>query len=112
MSQQETRIGKIKLIDKLENENLEDQCKRILGIKQLDNYYDSYKEAINDCDGRYIVHNNNVYEVIEDRECCGDDIFEAKENSDGTISYVLSYYNGGCGFTEAIEESLDRLKRQ
>ncbi|NRU52390.1 hypothetical protein [Clostridium beijerinckii] len=103
-------VQRIKLIEKLENETLEEQCKRMLGIKRLDNYYDSYEEAIRDSDERYIIHKGNVYEVIEDRECCGDDIFEAKENSDGTISYVLSYYNGGCGYTEAIGESLNRLK--
>lgn len=111
MSQQETRIGKIKLIDKLENETLEDQCKRILGMKQLANYYDSYEEALRDCDDKYIIHNNNVYEVIEDIKNYGEDIYCAIDNGDGTISYALSYYNGGCGFAEAIEESLDNMMR-
>lgn len=110
MSQQEVRIGKIKLLEKLESETLEEQCKRILNNKK-ESYYDSYEEAIGDCDEKYIVHNDNVYEVIEDQWCDGDDIFEAKRNNDKTISYVLSYYNGGCGFNEAIRESLDNLER-
>ena len=97
MSQQETRIGKIKLIEKLENETLEQQCKRILGMKQLDDYYDTYEEAIIDCND-------------EDREQEDCDIFEANINDDGTISYTVSYYNGGCCFSEAIRRSLKKLK--
>ena len=110
--QSETRIGKIKLIEKLENETLEQQCKRVLVMKQLDNYYDSYEEAIMDCNDKYIIHNNNVYEVIEDREQEDCDIFEANSNADGTISYTISYYNGGCCFNEAIGRSLKKLNRQ
>ena len=111
MSQQETRIGKIKLIEKLDNEALDEQCKRVFGNGKYESYYDSYEEALRDCDDKYIIHNNNVYEVVEDVKNYGEDIYCAIDNGDGTISYVLSYYNGGCGFTEAIQESLDNIKR-
>jgi hypothetical protein len=111
MSQQETRMGKIRLIEKLENETLEEQCKRILDVRdELESYYDSWEEAVRDCGDDYIIHKNNIYKILEDRSCCGDDIFEAKENSDGTISYMLSYHNSGCGYSEALKESLKNME--
>lgn len=114
MSQQETRIGKIKLIEKLENENLEQQCKRILDEAnfKVDDCCDTYKEAIEEYGDfeKYIIYKNNLYEVIEDIKQDDCDIFEANMNEDGTISYTVSYYNGGCCLSEAIERSLKKLK--
>jgi hypothetical protein len=103
-------MGKIELIKKLENETLEEQCKRMLNVgDELESYYDSWEDAFKDCyEGDYIVHNSNIYKVLEDKTCY-EDMFEAKENSDGTISYLVSYHNGGCGFSEAIRESLDNM---
>lgn len=31
-------------------------------------------------------------------------------NLDGTYNYVLSYYNGGCGFGEAMQYAWEKLK--
>lgn len=60
---------------------------------------------------RYIIVNNNIYRIIEDREFTDcEDIFEAHENELGQIDYCLSYYNGGCGFSEAIGHALENMR--
>ena len=38
-----------------------------------------------------------------DTELDEDDIFEIKKNEDGSFDYILSYYNGGCSFNEALD---------
>lgn len=112
MSCQETRIGKIKLVKKLEHETLEDQCKRLIGSVELPEYYDTYKEFFYDHfdDEQYVIYKNDIYEVMENKRTY-DDIFIANRNEDGIVSYVTSYYNGGCGYYEAIEECLDNLDK-
>ena len=61
--------GKLRLKEKLPNETLEEQCKRILrehNYFELQDYCDSWKEMLYDkLYERYVVYNNEVYEVIE-----------------------------------------------
>ena len=76
----------------------------------METYYDDWIERLQDLnDNEFVVCSNCIYHVISDKEISGGDIFNAERNLDGTISYVLSYYNGGCGFEEAIETALERL---
>lgn len=49
-----------------------------------------------------ILHNDNV--SIER------DLYTTRKNKDGTISYEVMYYNGGCCFEEAIVNALDNMK--
>ena len=107
--------GKLKLIEKVDNETLEEQCKRLIAshnfTKSNASYY-SWEEML--CDelyDKYVVCNNRVYEILEKQYInYYDDISIAYENEDGTISYEVKYYNGGCCFSEAIEYALDELK--
>lgn len=50
MSESVVKIGKLKLVERLENETLEEQCKRILESEfenfKLKSYYENYKEAL------------------------------------------------------------------
>lgn len=50
--------------------------------------------------------NNEVFTVESQNLDPCDDIFTSTKNSDGTISFEVKYYNGGCGFSEAIEDAL------
>lgn len=116
MSETVHYTGKIKLIERLPNETLEEQCKRIAmkhGIQEIPKYSDSWCETIcYDLDGEgYVLLEDEIYEVLErDYHDLEDDIFEAHENSDGTIEYNVLYYNGGCGFSEALEYALSNMK--
>jgi len=33
-----------------------------------------------------------------------------KQNSDGTLEYLVRYYNGGCGFEKALEYAEEKMK--
>lgn len=115
MSQTETHVGKLKLVPKLENEDLELQCKRLLNNEPLYEYCDTYEEMLEGsrlygC--KYIISKTDIYEIIEDYSCEGDDIFNANKNSDGTISYVTSFYNGGCSFSEALGYCLEDMEEE
>ncbi len=60
--------------------------------------YDHYYDAV-EIDGM-------VY-AVEKTDIDPDyDIFNSTKNEDGTIDFEVKYYNGGCGFNEAIDEAL------
>lgn len=115
MSQTETHVGKLEKINKDINRTVEEWCKDFFAernINQLNSYSDSWEEMFRDeCDGKYIICNDEVYKVVQNRELDGDDVYHASLNSDGTVSYVLSFYNGGCGFSEALEYALNKLSK-
>ena len=114
MSETVRYTGKMSLIPKLENETLEEQCKKILkeyDYSKLYSYYDSWEEML--CDklyGQYVIFDNDIYKIIEKiHKNIDQDIFEAYHNNDGTISYEVMYYNGGCSFDEAISYALEKI---
>lgn len=115
MSETVRYTGKIILIEKLNNETLEEQCERILkehNFTELDEYYDSWEEMLyEELYDKYVVCSNKLYKIVErnymDTEY---DIFTAYENKNGTIDYEVMYYNGGCSFSEAIEEALNNME--
>lgn len=71
-------------------------------MPQAEDEYDlPYQEAI--------LIDDIVYEVSKE-ELIDSDIFLASKNDDGSIDFQVKYYNGGCSFDEAIDESLKKLK--
>ncbi len=106
--------GKIKLVEKLPNETLEEQCKRVLaqhGYIELDSYCNSWNEMLyEEMYEKYVIANDNLYEVIEKKNKEYDtDIFNIFDNKDGSYNYEVMFYNGGCSFSEAIGIALDRI---
>ena len=53
-----------------------------------------------------VIHDGMVFTVEKEFIEETDNIFKSENNSDGSISFEVKYYNGGCGFSEAIEEAL------
>lgn len=69
-----------------------------------DDIYDRYREAV-EIDGEvYLVNMKNVD--------AHSNIFEASKNSDGSINFTIKYYNGGCGFNEAIDYALENMEEK
>lgn len=64
-----------------------------------DDIYDHYYSAV-EIDGM-------VYKVEKVHVDPYGDIFESSKNEDGTIDFEVKYYNGGCGFNEAIGYALE-----
>jgi len=116
MSYYEHYKGILIKVEKLENESLEEQCKRLLEGKIaqeviLPNYYNSYEEMLLDeFYEEYYVYNGILYSMYRESIDSDGDIFNANEGENGTINFEVRYYNGGCGFNEAIEESIKNIK--
>ncbi len=110
MSETEIHTGKLtKYMLPDNNEHLaRDLCVK-RGIEK-DEYYDNWIDVLKgECDDVLFI-NGIFYQVDDTGDVKGDeDIAKATENPDGTISYLVKYYNGGCGFGEAIEEALKNL---
>ena len=53
-----------------------------------------------------VIINGEVYEIERNEYEDGDDIFESSKNKDGSIDFQVKYYNGGCGFQEALSYAL------
>jgi hypothetical protein len=58
---------------------------------------------------RYLIANEVLYRV-QKYELDPYGHFLANRNPDGSISFDVKYYNGGCGFTEAIEQALEEME--
>lgn len=54
-----------------------------------------------------IIIEGKVFEITGDYVEDIDDVFKSSDNSDGSISFEVKYYNGGCGFYEAIEYAVE-----
>jgi len=106
MSETETNIGKLIPVQLLEGETNEDYAKRILkGVKN--EYNNNFLECLlQDGYREYILYNDVLYRTENKRYGEGGDVFQAFRQDDGSIDYVLTYYNGGCSFNEAMEYAL------
>lgn len=101
--------GILKKVERLTEETLEDQCKRLLDNKDLPSYHDTYAEFITDEHyQKIVVVNGEVYQVEKEMLDGDSDIFRASLIDNENIEFEVKYYNGGCGFDEAIEEALNR----
>lgn len=113
MSQTEHFIGILIPVKLYESETLEEAAGRILdseGYKIDHEWYATALEALeDDFQEKYTVVAGNIYRVKK-KDYEEEDIFLASKNNDGTISFTVKYYNGGCGFDEAIELAFKQLK--
>lgn len=105
--------GTLTIENKLDNESLENQCKRICetnGLKELTKWTDTYEELLCDelCD-KYIIIEDVLYKLDYDEKSNYDYFAEAELNRDGTISFHTMFYNGACCLNEAIEDAVSNL---
>lgn len=106
--------GKIKLVEKLPNESIEEQCRRILTqhkYTELNSYCESWEEMLyEEMYDNYVIVNDNLYEIVEKNDKEYDtDIFNISDNKDGSYDYEVMFYNGGCSFSEAIGIALNNI---
>ena len=110
MSETETNRGVLVPVKLINGESNEGYAFRILEGKK-EEYNKTYLDQLmDDCYKEYILHNGVLYRCEGKRDLDGGDIFEATKNPDGSINYLLQYYNGGCSFAEAMGYALDKLK--
>jgi len=105
MSETETWVGTLKPTGKTVAEYMEGkECPSYLNLP--DDMMEWFTEEFYTS---AVVTDGFVYEV--ERRCLSDqDIAISSVNDDGSISFTVSYYNGGCSFDEAIEAALKNLE--
>jgi len=95
--------GTLTVVERLPNETIGGQCKRMLGERELGEWNGSYQEQLIDENyERYIIHEGTLYSV-EKKEVGEDDTFIITDGKDGKLNFEVRYYNGSCSFNEAIE---------
>jgi hypothetical protein len=96
-----------------EGETIQDIAKRILDHHNIefDDCYDDYLECLQDNYYQgYVVLDDKIYEVEKKELDPDSSLFKAVLYSDGTIEFEVKYYNGGCGFGEAIDHAYDNIR--
>lgn len=110
MSETVKYIGTLKEIKPEGNQTIEDIAKSIVNEEKDDYYTDWVEQLLDQKYDQYVVHDGKLYEVERSQDDDDDDIFQMHKNPDGTLGFVVRYYNGGCGFEEAIQYAFRSLK--
>ena len=112
MSEYEQHKGTAKFTPANDAEHLEKICQSICENKGWEKaHQDCWLHVLEDEGYRtFIISESGIYEIVGESEIDDDgDVFEAETRADGTISFVLRYYNGGCGFDEAFVTAIDNM---
>ena len=110
MSYTELHIGKLVKTDLTKKDIVKEYLKNENRIKQ-----DLSEEEINDIyewemlGEKYVILDNIVYEIQDNTYEDEDDIYQMKKDGD-ILEYILKFYNGGIGFTEALENAYNNIK--
>ena len=119
MSEMEHHVGKLRKVEINEGYSVEDWCRekcQDLGVPDmLPELYDSWEETLKyhlDLYETYFFVNGEIWEAFDHTELNDDDdIYQLIPNEDGTLSFVMRFYNGGTNLSECIKEELKNLKK-
>lgn len=106
MSETVTYKGKLRVFK--ENVNTTEEAYQIL-LPLLPERHDSEEDWISVEDG-YVYIDNTIYQLLSKEDIQYDSIFQANYNDVGDIEYLVQYYNGGMGFTEALQDAIENIK--
>lgn len=108
MSDVDTYRGKLTPVD-LGEQTLDQWIQKRIGRSELEDYESGWLEALQEeLYGSYHYNRSDetLYEV--QREKLNPNGFvHSKRNADGTIDFLVSYYNGGASFGEVMDEVVD-----
>lgn len=115
--------GRLEEIQPRENESFNEMCRRVLlhegaiskEDKLDDDYYDGWYEVLEDKLGNYSVVVSKdgwkLLRTISKQEIpCADSVFNMHRIQNGEYGYEVLYYNGGCSFTEALQEAYESME--
>ena len=117
MSYTELHVGKLVKTDLTKKDIVEEYLK---GERAKEIWKDKIENGLDDgtidniyewdiAGEKYIILDNIVYEIQDNSYEDEDDIYQMKKDGD-TLEYVLKFYNGGIGFTEALEDAYSNIK--
>jgi len=109
MSETVSYTGKIKKV--ATGEPNAEQYSRLffknISIEYLPNGYTSFTELIHEYNHELI--NGDLYHIVEKKELTGGDMFVVNDLGNNEYEFIVQYYNGGCCFSEAIEQGFKNL---
>ncbi len=114
MSEMESHIGIIQQLQLLQDETVEDRCKKIAesrGIKDS-GIYDWFEDYVVSEYSDIIIMDNKIYKVIKHQSMGEGDISRATRGFDGNIHFALQFYNSYIWFEEALEDAIVELERR
>ena len=107
-----------------DNESFNEMCHRILLHEDVikpedtpdDECYDEWYEVLEDKLDNYSVivteEGWKLLKTVSKREIpCDDSVFNMRRIQNGEYGYEVLYYNGGCSFTEALQEAYESMER-
>lgn len=108
MSEVDTYRGKLVPVD-LEGGTLDDWIQKRLDRTELDDYEDSWLEALHEdlYDSYHYDRNSGILYEVQRERLDPNGFVHSKRNADGTIDFLVSYYNGGASFGEVMDEVVD-----
>lgn len=81
---------------------------------EMKDYYDSWVECLEE-EGNYraaYIRDGIIYEVKNREVDPPNDFIEGTKNEDGSYDYFVSYYNGGAGFSEIMEQMIKEADKE
>lgn len=107
----EINIGKCRLIyDGPDKENMMKDLLISSGKVEMPDYYDSLEEFFDEeFYGEYLIMGDKIYSIESTFNSNNGNIIFASPNTDGSIDFVLYYYNGGCSMREALEKAIRNM---
>lgn len=102
----------------IEGENITDlqqfaEHELILRNKKVSDYYEgNFIECLCETyDEEFFFYpkTQKLYQLDQEKIDMDDEIIKANKLEDGSIIYELKFYNGGAGFSECLEEAIDKL---
>jgi len=108
MSEEEFCVGKLIPLEFI-GFTLDESLEKLANDNEWEVEDNDFMEAFEENGYReYIIIKDKIYKVIYDNKDSYDSFFQATKNNDGSISFILKFYNGGCSFSEAIEEAMKK----
>lgn len=109
MSDYENHSGKARLCLRNDGETFDEHCERLL--EKEGRVFSDYSSDIFDAD-KYIRVGDEIWEVYEHKEWEDGDIVRLKQNEDGTVDFLLRFYNGGTCLQEILQEELADIEKK
>ena len=109
MSDVDTYRGRLIPVD-LEGQTLNQWIQKRLDRIELKDYEFSWLDALHEelYDSYHYDRNSGILYEVQRERFDPEGFVHARHNSDGTIDFLVSYYNGGASFGEVMDEVVDR----
>lgn len=116
MSYTETHFGKLRKVELKEGQTVEEWCQEKCnenGKIELPSYFKNWVEVLKygPNSQKYFFNGDEIWEVFDHIESEDGDIYFMQKNEDGTMTFIMQFYNGGTCLSECIEDELAKFKK-